>query len=789
MTAKLGYMSKGTFAPHEKNIPMLPGNNFHDDPLLRRGRATHTLDIKQGTMVAVSTIEPTYQPPAYKRIEHNVDVPQRETTPPWLTQHNVLRFNAYYLEPIVESAIETVRLRKCVVYFHTEDNTVLVRELPQPNAGMSQGVLIRRHCIPVDPSEKTGTDNEMIGVAHLNVGVDVTLYGKRFHICDVDSNTRNHLEAMGVAVPANEGWPEGDQFAAYLAKKARRVGTLTAQDLELKRHHEYGTAGRVSMVSPERIQQAKRFYQANGRVLTFLAGWDDRDRPHGDLRLMQINYYLEDATIQVLEPPVTNSGREECKKTLVRQRIPRKSPDNKPAFKNESLLDHLKTDAHQHNTFGVNMDGGYLTEDDLGIGRVLDIHGKTFVLYDCDERTRKYYLQEKGVDLGASMDIMKYFNIVPKKIPRAAPPPHDGIGSEEDSLGNWQGLLMKPPKRDHVKWVKNDGKILTFALRMVASPNAVIEEESRHFILSFWLEDDSLQITEISSRNSGIMGGKYLARQKVKQIQPDGSSKYLQAEDFQVGEIIELYSKKFRILQMDRNTEKLLSGIEDPSSPEDIKKLIVVMRENMVTKYPRVQEAFHAVGGHINNCVDLEDLIKFFRTMNLECKREDAKTILNMFDNDRNGTLDFNEFVGMVLGDEHSLKLDVLANSTRAIRLAPEDTFTQYDAHVQDNIELAHTGSLYKKQAKNTLEMFRDKIHQRRMGTIEVFRLLNGSTPNALMGPESFRRGLKDILHMLLKEEEIRVLEDIFFPNGQLCTLQHFSVILESPREAVMGFA
>ena len=68
MTAKLGYMSKGTFAPHEKNIPMLPGNNFHDDPLLRRGRATHTLDIKQGTMVAVSTIEPTYQPPAYKRM-------------------------------------------------------------------------------------------------------------------------------------------------------------------------------------------------------------------------------------------------------------------------------------------------------------------------------------------------------------------------------------------------------------------------------------------------------------------------------------------------------------------------------------------------------------------------------------------------------------------------------------------------------------------------------------------------------------------------------------------------
>ena len=38
-----------------------------------------------------------------------------------------------------------------------------------------------------------------------------------------------------------------------------------------------------------------------------------------------------------------------------------------------------------------------------------------------------------------------------------------------------------------------------------------------------------------------------------------------------------------------------MTQIEDPSSPEDIKKLIVVMRENMVTKYPRVQEVWCAV--------------------------------------------------------------------------------------------------------------------------------------------------------------------------------------------------
>ena len=61
--------------------------------------------------------------------------PRTSSRPP-CPPPQVLRFNAYYLEPIVESAIETVRLRKCVVYFHTEDNTVLVRELPQPNAGV-----------------------------------------------------------------------------------------------------------------------------------------------------------------------------------------------------------------------------------------------------------------------------------------------------------------------------------------------------------------------------------------------------------------------------------------------------------------------------------------------------------------------------------------------------------------------------------------------------------------------------------------------------------------------------
>ena len=46
-------------------------------------------------------------------------------------------------------------------------------------------------------------------------------------------------------------------------------------------------------------------------------------------------------------------------------------------------------------------------------------------------------------------------------------PPYNGYGSIDDSLGSCKYLVLKPPKKDFVKLLENDHKVLRFVARMV----------------------------------------------------------------------------------------------------------------------------------------------------------------------------------------------------------------------------------------------------------------------------------------------------------------------------------
>lgn len=85
-------------------------------------------------------------------------------------------------------------------------------------------------------------------------------------------------------------------------------------------------------------------------------------------------------------------------------------------------------------------------------------------------------------------------------------PPHNGIGSEEDSLGYIYRLVPKPPKKDFFKWVDQQ-----ICLRFTCVPaNPKPEDANRKFVLTFYLNDDSIQIYEPPTRNSGFSEGKFL---------------------------------------------------------------------------------------------------------------------------------------------------------------------------------------------------------------------------------------------------------------------------------------
>lgn len=121
------------------------------------------------------------------------------------------------------------------------------------------------------------------------------------------------------------------------------------------------------------------------------------------------------------------------------------------------------------------------------------------LLYDCDAFTRNYFRKALCIEQKPGISIEE------KKPPPAEKrmPPHDGIGSLEDSLQNTLTFVPKPPKKDVIRQILNANKYLRYEMMM----DAVHPEDSiRKFILKYSLSDGTCTILEPPIRNSGIMG-------------------------------------------------------------------------------------------------------------------------------------------------------------------------------------------------------------------------------------------------------------------------------------------
>ncbi len=98
-------------------------------------------------------------------------------------------------------------------------------------------------------------------------------------------------------------------------------------------------------------------------------------------------------------------------------------------------------------------------------------------------------------------------------VPKLLPPPHNGIGTEEDSLGSFLYLMPKVPKQDFKKLMENDGIQLRYLARFLAPQ---IEDKDRRFIITYYVNNDTVSVFEKFERNSGFIGGKFFERSKAK---------------------------------------------------------------------------------------------------------------------------------------------------------------------------------------------------------------------------------------------------------------------------------
>jgi hypothetical protein len=133
-------------------------------------------------------------------------------------------------------------------------------------------------------------------------------------------------------------------------------------------------------------------------------------------------------------------------------------------------------------------------------------------------------------------------------------PEHNGFGDEMDSLGNCLRLQNKPPKKDYFKYIDNDKIILRFLAKL---NTVIVEDMDRRFLISFFMADDTIQVYEMFSKNSGIWEGKFLERAKYKNEENEG--KYFNISDFEINKSMRVNTFSFHMIDADEFTKKWMA--------------------------------------------------------------------------------------------------------------------------------------------------------------------------------------------------------------------------------------
>ncbi|KAH9187271.1 hypothetical protein AeNC1_010752 [Aphanomyces euteiches] len=513
----------------QKNVPMIFRRHGDVAPKPRG----HTLGGHTPAYVYTRQLEvpaATVQRP----IDQTFD-PSKSKVPNFIAMDKkVLRFEGYFLEAVHESNVENFRVRKCIILYYLEDDTIQIIEPKVENSGILQGNFVKRHRIPKPESDEDGNMTFYTFKDLAMIGAQVTFYGRTFHIQSADPFTRRFLEDQGLDLDADQATPRASYSEIRKAHMARETGQDIDANYGKKQYpmKEFMEASLGKFARPS--DHRRRFNEHDRHVLRWFGVWDDTAKLYGTTHRYTLHFFLADNTVEIRESYERNSGCDPFPKLLNRSRL-LKHPKLEGPFAT-ALTSATPTD-----------EGEYFSWEDLAVGSYINIYNRSILLLDADASTRDWYVAH-GLDVGDRLEIRD--NQV--KPPSFAPPPHNGIGSELDSLQSCFHLTPKPPRKT---MEETDNKIiLRFCARMATTKP---EDIHRRFIVSLMMCDKSIMIMEPPQRNSGIGGGKFLERGVHKH--PKRGTPFVPS-DFYVGATIHVVGQDFVLDNMDEYSAKFMEA-------------------------------------------------------------------------------------------------------------------------------------------------------------------------------------------------------------------------------------
>lgn len=369
----------------------------------------------------------------------------------------------------------------------------------------------------------------------------------------------------------------------------------------------------------------QQFLEWDNKVCRFFAVQDDMTLPTFERRPFIILYFLADDTVEVREQYPLNCGRDPYPIFFRRGKVPRGKLEVK------GPLDR------------VNLKDDYVQVTDFTVGALHELLGNRYFIYDADPFTRNYFAKELGQELPERVDV----RIPDRTVPRPATPPYNGFGSWDDSMASVLNLVPKAPKKDFEKLFNEDGKVLRFTARF-ASANP--EDAERLFVVNYHLFDDTVMIHEPPQRNLGIVTGKYLEK-GVHLNQMTG--KLFQPSDLFPGAIIQVYNRKFEILDMDEYSRKYIKD-GSVSRQYDTAAVMEKLREGMRQQFPLVRDIFRKFDQDHDGVITVGEFKDALRKYNFQVSDDEVTVLMKHFDTRMDGQISYNEFCDALLDEDYT---------------------------------------------------------------------------------------------------------------------------------------
>jgi EF-hand domain-containing protein 1 len=630
-------LDRGTTEKPSMAIPLIPGlvstqrhfigrTNFHKGQLLEQmahGRvappptsAVEPLPASPSAWLNVAehhrlkttaTTKPhqVQQPSPVPQHQASTKYRSDATQPKWITHdRQVLRFFGYFTEPIVvethTQSVQQDRVRRVVLVFYLSDHSLAISEPRVANSGLAQGEFLKR-------TVATAPSGSPFEPEDFNVGGHVRLYGRKIHLVDCDEATRTFYdEVLGQPQPPPRKYPDD---------RSSHVDEIELLKQRLQQ--------RASAAAESRVERVRKFHELSQRVLRFFVSWRDPHPLYPETRQYVLHYYLCDDTMEIVEPRHERQGRGHFAVLLSRRR--------------------MVSDA-THKPIG---------DRDLRCGDHVHVFSRRFLLQDCDAFTRDYYLETHGItqetfDPEQSVQRekaakWKLFQVDPSELLARV----DQGERVQHLRGGHPHVGTKATAQRFYQNDTLDNKQLRFRARF---HECAAQDPTREFVLTYFLEDDTLAVFEPRVKNSGVAGGRFLDRGRFRKCvasesggtqsrELDKQRSAYRASDFYVGAVIRFEfapQQKLELIEADRQTLAYCESHPEQFPYSDGRAVLQAIAKGTGASSLSVRRAFRGVDAAGNGSVPVADVRRVLETISLakELNAQQLVTLCRKYEDD-----------------------------------------------------------------------------------------------------------------------------------------------------------